>query len=267
MKRREFFSTSLLGSFGVAGLHSSESFAETENDREFYELRKYHIYPGSQSEKNQRFYTFLKDVAIPAFNRNSINPVGVFTPHHGSNTRELFVLLPHKSIESVLMLNDILFSDDNFQKDGDAVINSQQSDPVHLGYESSLMLAFKKMPKLHVPVSTEKGERRIFNLRIYEGHSLKANKKKIEMFNDGSEIEVFLKVGMEPVFFGETIIGPKLPNLTYMMTYPDYKTLEERSIKFWNDPEWVEMRNLPEYQDIVSNYNSLMLRPTVCSQI
>ena len=57
---------------------------------------------------------------------------------------------------------------------------------------------------------------RILELRIYESHSTKAGQKKIEMFNEGGEIAIFRKTGLRPVFFGETLIGPLMPNLTYM---------------------------------------------------
>ena len=35
----------------------------------------------------------------------------------------------------------------------------------------------------------------------------------------------FYETGLHPVFFGETIIGEKLPQLTYMLTFKD---MEER---------------------------------------
>ena len=40
------------------------------------------------------------------------------------------------------------------------------------------------------------------------------------MFGEG-EVAVFRKSGMQPVFFGEALVGPKLPRLSYMLAYPD----------------------------------------------
>src|SRR5205823_3238066 len=88
------------------------------------------------------------------------------------------------------------------------------SDPSYVRVESSLMAAFEGIPKLEVPEKKS----RIFELRTYESHSKKANKKKIEMFNKG-EIAIFRRAGLQPVFFGETLTGTKLPNLTYMLTF------------------------------------------------
>ena len=53
----------------------------------------------------------------------------------------------------------------------------------------------------------------LFELRRYESSGESAGKKKIEMF-EKSEIEIFKKVGLTPVFFGEALIGPARPNFT-----------------------------------------------------
>ena len=50
------------------------------------------------------------------------------------------------------------------------------------------------MPKLEVPADVKGKGSRVFELRIYESHSKKANKKKIEMFNQG-EIAIFRSTG------------------------------------------------------------------------
>jgi hypothetical protein len=84
--------------------------------------------------------------------------------------------------------------------------------------ESSLLAAFEGMPKMEVPAATAGNKPRIFELRTYESHSKKANKKKIEMFNKG-EIAIFRRTGLQPVFFGETLIGTKMPNLTYLLVF------------------------------------------------
>jgi len=36
---------------------------------------------------------------------------------------------------------------------------------------------------------------------------------------------------------------------------------------FREDPDWVKLRGLPEYQDIVSTIDNVLLRPTDYSQI
>ena len=109
---------------------------------------------------------------------------------------------------------------------------------------------------------------RIFELRTYESHSEKAGKKKIEIFNT-AEINIFRRSGLRPVFFGETIIGPSMPNLTYMLVYDNMAARETQWAAFSADPEWRKIATTPGNTDpeIVANITNMYLRPTDYSQI
>jgi hypothetical protein len=87
--------------------------------------------------------------------------------------------------------------------------------------ESSLMLAFEKLPKVEASPLAAARKPRIFEMRIYESANSDAARRKVEMFNGGGEIAIFQKTGLTPVFFGQTLIGPRLPNLTYMVVFED----------------------------------------------
>jgi hypothetical protein len=105
-------------------------------------------------------------------------------------------------------------------------------------------------------------------MRIYESHSEKAALKKIEMFNTG-EIGLFRKAGLMPVFFGETIIGPSMPNLTYMLVYEDMAARDKYWSTFAGMPEWKVLSSTPGFTDpeIVSSITNMYLRPAPFSQI
>jgi hypothetical protein len=129
-------------------------------------------------------------------------------------------------------------------------------------------MAIEGMPKLEVPATAADKKPRIFELRTYESHSKKANKKKIEMFNNG-EIAIFRRTGLQPVFFGETLIGAKLPNLTYMLTFENMPAHDKNWGAFGSDPEWKKLSATPGYTDpeIVTNISNVFLRPTAYSQV
>src|SRR5438445_645577 len=80
-----------------------------------------------------------------------------------------------------------------------------------------------------------KNQPRIMELRTYESHSKKANMKKIEMFNTG-EIAIFRRAGLSPVFFGETMIGSRMPNLTYMIAFENMAAHDKAWAAFSTDP-------------------------------
>ncbi len=254
MRRREFLTGTVAG---LAGLSAAAAGSE-QGQQEYYELRCYYTFPGP---KRNLVGDFLRDTGIAAMNRIGIGPVGVFNVAYGQNEPSLYVLAVHKSLESVAGASARLLEDDEYRKSDFA--NSALSDPMFMSYESTLMKAFKELPNLVVPDK----KRRIFELRIYQSHNIKASKKKIEMFNEGGEIAVFKKTGLNPVFFGETLVGPKQPNLHYMLTFENMTDRDQRWGVFGASPEWKALSENPEYRDTVSNITDIILQPTPYSQI
>jgi hypothetical protein len=267
MQRRQFLKTAVAAS-SAAALTQGLTMAADPSDktaREFYELRLYHLRRGP---KQKLFDDFYREAAIPAMNRLGLNPIGVFTVATGPDSPTCYVLIPHKSVESFASATDRMRSDPDYQKAGAEFINASASDPAYVRVESSLMVAFEGLPKLEVPPGTVEKKPRLFELRTYESHSKKANKKKIEMFNIG-EIAIFRRAGLAPVFFGETLIGTRMPNLTYMLVFDNMAAHDKNWGTFGSDPEWRKLSSTPGYTDpeIVSNISNVFLRPTAYSQI
>ncbi|HUU28246.1 MAG TPA: NIPSNAP family protein [archaeon] len=267
MKRREL----LLAASGAAGAASLSSVAAADEKNavtkpEYYELRKYQLLNRS---KQGQFNDFFSRAAIPAMSRIGIGPVGVFSVVYGPNipTLTYYVLLPHKSLESFASANASLTADPVYQKAGADFLNAPYSDPAYVRMESSLMKAFDRMPRLELPVASKENKPRIFELRTYESHSLKAGKKKIEMFNEGGEIEIFRNTGLQPVFFGETLIGPQMPNLTYMLCFDNMTARDKNWETFVGSSEWQKLSVDPLYKDTVSNITDIILRSADYSQI
>ena len=228
----------------------------------YYELRRYEIETEAQKAG---FDKFASEAAIPALNRLGINPVGVFYPDQGLSP--IYVLLPHVSLASFVTLTQRLGEDQEFLEKGADFINAPANAPAYKSMEVQLMAAFEGMPKLERPVDAPT---RIFQLRTYESPSEKTGLKKIEMFNT-AEIAVFRKVGLHPVFFGQTLAGAKMPNLTYMLGFKDMAESKESWKKFGADPDWQKLRAMPEYADkeILRNkgITNLYLKPASYSQI
>jgi hypothetical protein len=260
MKRRDFLAAGGLAAVGTLGRVGRAESKRGESQREYYELRVYRL---KSADKRKLMLDYLAAAAIPALNRIGVKPVGVFTVFEPESP-DIYVLLPHKSLESVVASSGLIGSDAEYRKAAGSVLNAPKSDPTYERIESSLMLAFEAIPRLEIPT---RAESRIFQLRIYESHNSLAGKKKIEMFNTGGEIAVFRKVGMNPVFFGESLIGPKLPNLTYMLGFDDMDAKEKAWSKFRVDPDWIKLKANLYYKDTVSNVTNIMLRPASCSQI
>lgn len=260
MKRREFFAASCAAGLTPLALAAGAQGADEPAGKQVYELRFYRVAEGA---KREAFLQFLGEAAIPAWNRIGVKPVGVFAGLE-QDLGGLYVLLPFCCLEPVATADRRLLADEEFRAAGKAVLEAPKDDPAYERIESSLLLAFDGMPKLECPA---KGDDRLFQLRIYESHSLERAKKKIDMFNLGGEIAVFHKAGLTPVFFGEALVGPKLPNLTYMVGFDNIEAKEKAWSAFIAHPEWKALKDDPQYKDTVSNITNIVLQPAGCSQI
>lgn len=228
--------------------------------KDYYELRRYEIETEAQKAGFDRF---ARDAAIPALNRLGIGPVGVFYPWEGLSP--IYVLLRHRHVGSCMSMTQRLSEDQEFLDKGAAFLDAPAERPAYQRMTSSLMVAFDGMKQLETPI-TNPG--RVIQLRTYESASAAAGQTKIEMFNT-AEIDIFRKTGLHPVFFGETLIGDKMPNLTYMLVFKDMEQRKANWKKFGGHPDWKALKAIPKYADkkIVSHITNLFLRPADYSQI
>jgi len=264
MRRRTFVKSTLIGGAAAAALPATSHAMDTNmlNSNEYYELRTYHLKDETQQKLVEDFF---KDAAIPALNRAGVKHVGVFTEMKPEGQTKIFALIPYKGAEVIDAVNNALDNDHDYQRKGKAYLNAPATQPAYERIESSLLKAFKKFPSLTAP---EK-KTRIFELRQYQSASEAAGKKKIEMFNDRGEIDIFKRLGFNPVFWGETVIGPLRPNLTYMVTFNNMEDKASHWQDFVNDTQWHEISAVPDYADalLVSKITSTMLVPAEFSQI
>jgi hypothetical protein len=266
MQRRDFLTTSLAASALTltqqASGQSPTGASATGKGREFYELRKYHMQSGPQTKLTE---TYVAEALIPALNRLGIAPVGAFHLDIGPETPTLYVLLPTTNVETLATAEHRLQHDPVFMKAAEPFWSAPASAPAFQRVESSLLIAFEGWPKLTPPDTKAK---RIFQLRTYESPSPAAHVRKVEMFHHG-EFEIFAKSGCTSVFYGDTLIGARTPNLTYMLTFPDMAALTAGWDAFRTNPDWKKLSADPRYayEPIVSNITNLILSPASYSQI
>jgi hypothetical protein len=259
--RREFLAASAVAA--VSPLPSLDALGQQAATRQYFELRRYHLLPGA---KQRAFSAFVGDVAIPAMNRAGVSRVGAFTVVYGENAPSLLLVLTHPTLDSVATLRDRLASDAEYARAGAAVLDAALADPAFVRAESSVLRAFDAMPALEPSAAAGTATPRIFELRTYESHSDRAALNKLAMFNAG-EIPIFRRTGLTPVFFGETIVGAKMPSLTYMLTFKDMPARDAAWAAFSQDPDWKKLSGDPQYKENVSAISDIILRPTAYSQI
>ena len=266
MDRRRFLSTSGITAALAAASEGAQAAAQTGSKaREYYELRQYHVQSGRQRKITE---AYLHEALVPALNRIEIKPVGVFNVLIGAVNPALYVLLPAASVETLAACEARLGHDEEYLKAGAPFLNAPADAPAIMRLESSLMIAFEGRPQLQVPAATTEGKPRVFELRTYESPSDQDHRRKVEMFNSG-EYDAFAKAGFWQIFFGDVLVGSRLPCLTYMLGFSDLAERDAKWKAFGAAPEWKKLTSSPRYsfESIVSNITNLILSPTSYSQI
>jgi hypothetical protein len=269
MNRSGYLAGAVLVATLGAGAALGAAPALDADPRQAIELRTYSF---ASEEKLQSFAGYLEKTAIPALNRAGAKPVGAFRLMKADNPKldlqadelKLYVLIPHPTLDSAFTLTEKLFADAEFSSGSKAVLGTPMKDPVFLRCETQLMRGFSEWPAVASPA---KGADRVLQLRIYESHNDERALRKIEMFNEGGEIALFRRVGINPVFFGQSIAGTLLPNLTYMAGFDSPEAMKSAWDTFLADPQWTALKDDPKYTDTVSRITNLILRPVAGSQI
>jgi hypothetical protein len=268
LKRREFLASSLAASafaFSTrANAAPAGSASASGKARQYYELRKYDLQQGQQSQLTSHY---VAEALIPALNKLGIGPVGAFNLFFGEKTPILYLLLPSNDPGTLLNAELTLRHDEHFLAAADAFWNAPESSPPFQHVESSLLIAFESWPQLVLPPPGKNGKR-VFQLRSYISATNRDHVRKIKMVQSG-ESEIFERAGFWQVFFGDTLIGSDLPNLTYMLSFSDLSEVNDLWNKFFSDPQWKKLAAMPEYsfEPIVANVTSLILNPAPYSQI
>lgn len=229
-------------------------------EREFYEIRIYHLKNDAQVS---RLDAFLKDAYLPALHRAGLKNIGVFKPIDlDTADRRVYLLVPFKTLSDLVSVQDALSKDKQYLSSGAEYIDTKHDNPAFARIESIILQAFSHNPKLQLPeLKSARGER-VYELRSYEGHSEKIFRNKVHMFNEGGEVALFKRLGFNAVFYGEVLAGSRMPNLMYMTTFENKASRDEHWKTFGADPEWKKLSSMPEYQNNVSKIDIFFLRPT-----
>lgn len=237
---------------GTLPFLASAGTPQAPDEKELYELRTYEIkFRGNQ----QMLKNYLNNMLRPALRERGVNQFMVMREYGMSDPAQLRVLISYPSA-AIFMQAQQLPSDPSFQALAAEYNALGPGDALYNRYQSSLLLAFDGMPKMATPATGTS----LFELRTYEGYSEDAVRRKIRMFNEG-EIDIFLKTGLHPVFFGEMIAGPYRPCLTYMLSFKDMAERDANWQQFVSHPDWKALSAEEEYANTVSNIRRDFLTP------
>lgn len=258
MNRRTFVTSAAIA--GASSTTLLKGADRTHKKQGYLELIRFVVRNRSSIRPLEKY---LGDTVIPGLNKLGCSPVGVFKPKHGSHGADLYMLVPHSDIESFTSAWQKLTATDAFI----AASDTTPEDQLYERMETTLLSTFSHMPEPEIPEAVKGVDGRIFELRIYESHNRIKSDLKVEMFNEGGEIEIFRNVGLHPVFFGHSLAGPLMPNLIYMLAFKDIAEREANWKKFSADPDWGKLKQNKRYADTVSNITDFIMTASSVSQI
>ena len=262
MTRRKFVPAAAAAAAAASGGGAAVPNAKPQ----FYEFTTYRL-RNSAGNQRQRCIELIEKTLLPALDRSggTAGASSCFSSSIAPGGPYLVTLTPYASLAAIEETRARLSVDTKYTGQMDAFAATPG-----LGFtrvDTSLLRAFPGMPSM-ASLEPKKSGSRVFELRTYESDNPVTLARKIKMFEQG-EIGIFRRLGMEPVFFAETIYGVSTPSLVYMLGYDDLAAREKAWKAFGADPEWMKYRVTPGYSDaeIVSNISMVILGPLPFSAI
>lgn len=272
LPRREFLKTSvaagLVGAFAPALTAAAAPGAAPADEREYYDLRSYRLRADGSRALLDRY---LEATLIPGLRARGVGPIGVFeevsAEPASSHEPTLWVLIPHRNLASYVAVVRDFNADPAVQASAGPYFadTRKAATAAYTRIDSALFIAFAGQPKLRLPAARASATR-VFELRTYTSVNEERALEKVAMFNDG-EIEVMHDVGLSPVFYGQALAGPSLPQLTYMTSGPDMETHLQHWKAFGDHPVWVKLKNDKRYADTVAKITKWFLKPAAYSEV
>lgn len=234
--------------------------------QEHYLLKVYHC---SNALQVTHVENYVGNTLKPFLKKQGIPVVGVWLPLANDTAvdKKLMVWVPLRELGMLEKIEHAFSSIDPFGADPLIHLDSFQNNAPYMRIESTLAVAFKLHPKYSDKKSFQRSDDNIYEYRSYESATEEKHLRKVEMFNEGGEIDIFKRLDFNAVFYSRAIVGPRMPNLIYMTSF---KNMDERN-KHWNafrdDPKWKEISPMPKYAGTVSRNETILMKASKFSDL
>ena len=201
----------------------------------FYVLETFYLQQGAQVA---RMHEYFGKVALPALQRvRHTGPVIYLESLVAPHMPQMIAIYGFQSLDEMWGVHTRIMQDPELVKNfeqwdsGDAPFDQQSS---------VLLEAADYSPEIVTPAEPPKTPR-IFELRVYHSPTWRQLKALHERFA-GPEIKIFHRVGVHPLLYSSTLIGPNMPNLTYLIPFENLAAREKAWDAFGADPDWIKAR-------------------------
>ncbi len=230
LNRRTF-----MGTLGGAGLLAGGGFAAPPEKRRVFVLENYYLKNGTQTA---RIHDYIAKTALPALKKLGTGPQIVLDAVIASHMPQVAVVTGFQSVDELWDVRAKVMADPELAKGVEQWEDNPEAPYEH--FSSSLLEATPYCPEI-AAAAEARTTSRIFELRTYHSPTWKQLRALHERFS-GPEIQIFRRVGVHPILYSSTLIGPQLPNLTYLIPFEDLAAREKAWNAFSADPEWIKVR-------------------------
>lgn len=236
--------------------------------KDIYQIK---IYTLKNNEQVAAVDAFLKNAFLPAMHRAGILKIGVFKPitNDTAALKKIYVFIPFTSVDQWQNISGMLDKDVSYQSASKDFTDAAFDHSPFERVESILLEAFDMQPHFNIPSLKNSVSEKIYELRSYESPTEALHTKKVKMFNEGGETEIFKRLGFNAVFYARAISGSRMPNLMYMTSFENMAEHDEHWKAFSNDAEWKKISAMPEYESkiSVSHSDKILMHATDYSDI
>jgi hypothetical protein len=231
MERRSFLT--LLAAMATPPL-SAASTSSSMKIR-YYTVESYLLKNGTQLG---RIHEYFGKHRIPALQRNHGGPLMVLEAIIAPHLPQVSFITGFNSLEDMSSVTAKVAADKEMMKRYSEW--EEGSEPPFESQSVVLLEATPYSPEL-LPDKESRKSQRIFELRQYHSPTVSQSKALHQRFA-GAEIKIFNRVGIHPVLYTSTMIGPNMPDLTYLTPFDNLEAREKAWAAFQADAEWIKVR-------------------------
>jgi hypothetical protein len=216
-----------------------------------------------QGDQQSRLHQFLTS-QLPLFTKNT-RAFGVFTPVMAPHMQTTLVLSGFAGFDDMVSAARAIEGDPAYQKAHEEL--ERGSDPPYDSLQRVLLMPTAFSPEVVPPAEKPKSPR-YFEMRVYHSPTSRQFAMLHERFA-GSEIGIFHRSGVNPIVYADTLSGPDMPNLTYIIPFATLADREKAWAAFGADPEWIKVRDesVARGGQIVAYQNMSLWRATAFSPL
>lgn len=268
MNRRSFLVKNFtVAALGSAALESAASSPATQAKEEasvpaaYYQFVTLRLQFGEQIGRTLGWF---EKRAFPLFEKHKLGAVGIFTVDVGAAIPSVLGIFKYSSLAEMEATWARLSADPDWAA---AHAELDAGGAAYYREDISVLRATPFSPPLKA-VAPGDPTHKIYELRVYESPTVRQLGYLHERFA-GGEIEIFHKSGIHPVLYADTVIGPNMPNMAYLIPFENEESREKGWAAFRSHPDWPKLRDesVRRGGEIVRNITNMILSPASFSML